>query len=165
MKILIAYAGKTGTCAECAERLKALLPDSEVFDLSVSQPDPADFDAIVLGASVRMNMINARALRFAEENLPMLEGKPLAIYLTSCDIRPEKVREYFSKSSLSMLSQKAVYADSLGGEMDLTKQKGFDRFVVKMILKSKNNPMSVPGILQERVEALANAISEATNAQ
>ena len=158
MKVLIAYAGKTGTCAACAQKLAQLVPGAEVFDLSKQQPDPAHYDVIVLGASVRIRMINRLALRFAKENQTMLDGKPLAIYLTSCDIREDSVKDYFAKSELSLLSKKAFYADSLGGLMELDKQKGFDRFIVKMISKSKDHPMTVPGIQQDRVSALAEAI-------
>lgn len=165
MKILIAYAGKTGTCEECAKKLEALLDGAEACDLNATQPDPAAYDAIVLGASVRMGMINGKALRFAKENQPMLEGKPLAIYLTSADIREESVKGYFAKSSLSMLSQKAVYANSLGGKLDMDKQKGLDRFLVRMIMKSKNHSMSVPGIQDDRIKALADAMIKAAQKQ
>lgn len=45
MKILIAYAGKSGTCARAAHELKALLPqfDVTVADLTENTPPPMGY--------------------------------------------------------------------------------------------------------------------------
>ena len=55
MKVLIAYSTHTGCCADCAEILGQALANYEVdiADLSEREPNPEDYDIIVVGSGIK----------------------------------------------------------------------------------------------------------------
>ena len=160
MRTLIVYAGKTGTTRACAEELALRVKDAVCCDLNRENPSPEGYDAVVLGGSVRMGLIHAKARAYVKRYAPVLAGKKLALFVCSCDITKKRVQEYLAQAYPAALVKQAIFADSLGGELDMNKQKGLDRLVVKMIQKSPDGGMSVPGIRQSRVEALAALLKE-----
>ena len=74
MKILIAYATKTGTTRECAERLAGHFEfhDVTLADLEQETPDLSAFDAVVIGSNVRANKIHKKVKQFLEDNAARL---------------------------------------------------------------------------------------------
>ncbi len=159
MRTLIVYAGKTGATRACAEELALKVRDAICCDLTRETPAPTGYDRVALGGSVRMGMVHAKARAYAKQYAQVLANKKLALFVCSCDLEPEHVKAYFAQAYPAELLEKAVFADSLGGEMDIEKQRGLDRFVVKMIRKSQN-AMQVPGIQSERIVRLAALLKE-----
>lgn len=49
MKILIAYAGKSGTTEKCAGLLSEKLPNATIVNLNLNSPDIGGFDAVIVG--------------------------------------------------------------------------------------------------------------------
>ena len=103
-KILIAYAGKTGTTAICAEMLKkALLPlDADLHDL-VGQGVPTEgelesYSAVVVGSCVRFGALqkSAREL-YARLEVLSKNGSDILLggYVTCC--YADRMREYVVK--------------------------------------------------------------------
>ena len=165
MKVAILYATKTGTAEKAAKRLAELFAargdEATVTNLADSRPDLAAVDAVVLGGSVRIGRWHKRAVAFARQNETTLINKPLALYACRCG--SDDVRQMLGKQIGEPLAAHAVFADGVGGEMKLESQKGFDHFVVAQILKSgKNDGMKVTGLLDERLNALADALVKAT---
>ncbi|HJB61082.1 MAG TPA: GNAT family acetyltransferase, partial [Candidatus Ruminococcus gallistercoris] len=62
--VLIAYASKTGTTAECAAQLAALLPGASLCDLTKETPEIGRFDAVIVGGCVRMGALHKAAAGF-----------------------------------------------------------------------------------------------------
>lgn len=53
----------------------------------------------------------------------------------------------------------AFYVRSFGGELDVNKLKGFDKFVAKNVMRSaQGKAMGTPKILEDRIAELANEI-------
>lgn len=54
MKVLIAYAGKTGTTQRAVKLLSEQFSNVVLRDLTVGRPNPEDYDAVIVGGSIRM---------------------------------------------------------------------------------------------------------------
>ena len=75
MKILVAYAGKSGSCRSMCELLASQLPNHTVVlsDLIAEPISPRGFDYVVLGGAVRFGKLHraARAYLAAHTKMPM----------------------------------------------------------------------------------------------
>ena len=98
MKLLIAYATKTGTTKACVEMMAEHFAyhDVTLFDLANGTPQIADFDAIIIGGPIRMNKMDARVKKFVEDNRTVLRDKLYALFL--CCGFNENAEFYFSKN-------------------------------------------------------------------
>lgn len=160
MHIAVLYATKTGTARKAAQALQAALEARgatvTLCDLAKQTPD-LSADAVALGGSIRIGMWHRKARNFAKRNEAALRAKPLALFAVRCGRDP--LRPLLEKQIGQPLCMHAVFADSLGGELELCKQHGLDRFMVRMIQKSPASAeMDTPGILPERVDACADAL-------
>ena len=155
-KILIAYAGKTGTTAICAEMLKkALLPlDADLHDL-VEQGVPTDvelesYSAVVVGSCVRFGALQKSA-RELYARLDALDKKGAEIllggYVTCC--YADRMREYVVKIP-ECVKEGELGVSCFGGEMNLDRARGFDKFFIRVvrdkILHGGDNGDGIPGV-------------------
>lgn len=81
MKILIAYAGKSGTTEKCAGLLSEKLPNATIVNLNLNSPDIGGFDAVIVGGSIRMGQLNKKAKNFMQRNLQTLKLKKAAYFI------------------------------------------------------------------------------------
>ena len=165
MKILIAYAGKTGGARSMCELLTSLLPRQEValFDIVNDKTHPVlgDFDYIVLGGAIRMARLPRAARVYLKENAEMLAEKPHTLFL--CCAFPEQFENYAKMVFPRSVLEKADECVYFGGELDLSKQRGLDKFIVRMmrnaIKESEDADAMLPGLLPEHVRMLADRLS------
>lgn len=161
MKILIAYATKSGTTRICAEKLAQLLPQHQVTlaDLSVS-PDmnPADFDFTVVGGPIRMGKLHKTAKKFIESSTFV----PSKYAFFICNGLSDGTDEYFKKNFPAPLLGSALVYTSLGGELKPDNQSRFDRFLLKMFIESnrENEDFVMPTIYTEEIGRLADKIKK-----
>ena len=140
MKTLIIYASKTGTTESCAKKLALQLRNAELFDLQSGDPD-----------------ISEAAKKYIKKNLELLKSKKLAFYVCSADT--ERSGEYFKANIPAELLTKAICSDSFGGEMDISKQKGLSKLIVKKALEeSLKKGVQPPCILPERINCFAEKL-------
>ncbi len=163
MKILIAYATKSGTTRICAEKLAQLLPqhDVTVADLSkVSDLRPADFDFTVVGGPIRMGKLHKAAKKFIESNT----FEPLRYAFFICCGLDGNTQEYFKKNFPAPLLESSLAYTSLGGELKPDRQSAFDRFLLKAFIESnrENEDFVMPTIYTEEIGRLADKIKERT---
>lgn len=160
MGILIAYASKTGTTADCAKKLKDKLQGAVTADLSKTTPDPDDYEKIVVGASVRMGKLNKKAVNFMKKNSDKLKDKTTAVFMCCCN--SDEMEGYIKRSLPDEIADKLAFYDSFGGEMDVDRQKGVDKFIVKSILKNPEASKDLKtGIREEAMERFAHRLAEA----
>ena len=157
MKTLIIYASKTGTTESCAKKLALQLRNAELFDLQSGDPDISEYDIIVIGGSIRAGMLHKAAKKYIKKNLELLKSKKLAFYVCSADT--ERSGEYFKANIPAELLTKAICSDSFGGEMDISKQKGLSKLIVKKALEeSLKKGVQPPCILPERINCFAEKL-------
>lgn len=136
MKTLIIYASKTTTTKKCANLLKEKLNDVDISNIKSLNIDINNYDLIIIGSPIRMGLIDKNIKKFLINNLDILKSKKAA-YFICCGFK-ENYLKYFEQNFPQELLDRALIYDTFGGELDLEKQKGFDKFIVKMV--SKNNP-------------------------
>jgi len=157
MKTLIVYAGKTGTTKECASILADKLNNVTIMDLVKENPNISDYDLIIIGSSIRMGMMHSAVKKFIKDNKELLKTKEVAYFI--CCAFPENAEENFKRNLPNELLEKAIVCECFGGTMDLSKQKGFDRFVVNMISKSPEGKREIK-ILDENIDRFVKKIND-----
>jgi len=157
MKTLIAYASKTGTTEKCAKKLEELVKDADLFNLESGKPDLSNYELVVIGGSIRAGMLNKAAKKYIKNNCEILKTKKVAFFVCSSDT--EKGNEYLKANIPDELLEKAICGDTFGGEMDITKQKGLFKLIVKKIIEtSEKNGTLPPHILPERIQSFADKL-------
>lgn len=161
MKILIAYASKTGTAEKAAKLLGEHFADVTLRDLTVGSPNPKDYDAIIVGGSIRMGTLHKDARRWILENWNVLKTKKFGCFICNgfIDQAPQLIEQNFSDELMNL----AVCVDSFGGELNVKKLKGMDRIMAKMVLKQINSNDSIeflPCILTDHIQSFADKFNE-----
>lgn len=132
MKILIAYATKSGTTEKCAEMLadalrmpqNITLVDANAQDI----PSPSEFDAVVLGSSVIRSKISRKIKAYIKEHGEELSAMLFGVFLC-CGI-PSEFDDY-AKEQLPRDLYVSLGVSYFGGELDPKKHKGLDKLIVK----------------------------------
>ena len=162
MKILVAYASKSGTCKLAAEQLAEQLPNHTVavVDLAETTPVVGDFDYIVLGGPIRMNKAHKALRRFLKEHGAAVAGIPHTLFL--CCAFADQFENYLESTFDPNVLDSADDAVYFGGELDVSKQRGFDkllaRFMRNAIRDSEEDEAMLPGFLPEHVRILADRL-------
>lgn len=147
------------------ELLASLLPRQEVtiFDLVNDKTPPVlgDFDHIVLGGAIRMARLPRAARAYLKENAAVLAEKPHTLFL--CCAFPEQFENYAEMVFPRNVLENADECVYFGGELDLSKQRGLDKILVRMmrnaIKESEDADAMLPGLLPEHVRLLADRLS------
>lgn len=137
MKKLIVYTSKTGTVEKCVNKLKEKIENIDIVNIEEEQVNITDYDIIIIGTPIRMSLFNKKIKCFIEKNKEELLTKKVA-YFICCGFN-ENIKQYYNQNISKELLDKAIIYTSFGGEMDINKQKGFDKFVVKMVSKKEGN--------------------------
>ena len=163
MKILIAFAGKTGCSREMCHLLATHLARHEVTvaDLCVDTPDPTGFDHVVLGGSVRMGGLPRALCLYTKKYGAALSCMPHTLFLLCAFADQfENYAEMLFPHSLLDTADEVVY---FGGELNVSRQRGFfakmlTRMMRNSILESEDDEAALPGLLPEHVRLLADRL-------
>ena len=156
MKILIVYARKTGTTEKCAEILGQNLKDTTIINLSTRQIENINkYDKIIIGSPIRIGMIHKKVKEFINKNAKILKSKKVAYFI--CCGFAENYKQYFEQNISKEILEKAITYDTFGGEMILEKQKGFDKFIVKMVSKNIAQDREIK-ILNENIDRFIDKV-------
>ena len=167
MKILIAYSSKSGTTKECAEMLAKRLASNDITlaCLEEGSPDITGFDIAIIGGYVRMGKISKNMRGYIAANANLLDATMHAFFI--CCGLPESTEYYFEKAIPKKLLDSSISNTCFGGDLRVSKQKGFDKFVARLVLNEiksnnadadRNTDMSVPAILPENISRFADEI-------
>lgn len=157
MKTLIIYASKTGTTEKCAKRINTLLKDSKMVNILNQNEDMNKYDLIIIGTPIRMGKIDKKIKKFLISNIETLKSKKVA-YFICCGFN-ENYKSYYEKNIPKYLLDCAIIYDTFGGEMDIQKQKGFDKFIAKMVSKNTDKNREIK-ILNENIERFIKALND-----
>ncbi len=163
VKLLIAYGTKTGSTREMAELLVAELArhDVTLADLAVERPDPAQFDYVVLGTAIRMNRPIRHVRRYIAKYEKALCGVPHTLFL--CCAFPDQFDHYLGVAFPRELIDTAEECVYFGGDLSLSRQRGADKVLTRMlrnsILENEDEEGCVlPTLLPEHVRTLADRL-------
>ena len=165
MKILILYASRGGATRKCAEMLKDGLSDrNEVTLCDVRSedgvPSPSAFDVCVMGSCIRFARIDKKIKGYMRSNTDILSAMPSAFFF--CCGFPSEAEDYIDTEIPKGLTL-SLGAHCFGGELKPEKQRGFDKFIVKMVRGKINSQdfeesdadhMPLPELLPEAVDRL-----------
>ena len=168
MKILIVYATHGGVAKRCAEMLGRELEehnDIRYVDARNEEiPSPVDFDAVVIGSSVRIENIDRRVKRYIKENLEALNNMPCAIYLC-CGFT--RLFDEYAETLFPRRFSPSLGFHLFGGELKPDRVKGIDKLVVffmRSSIKSQdfeesdNDHHDLPEIIPENITLLAKEL-------
>ena len=173
MKILIAYATKTGTVTKCVDRLKTELRglDVTVADLEVERPDPAGFDMVILGSSIRFGRIRPALKSYLQTYGETVKGMPHGLFLC-CGFGHEFERYAETRLGAALIDS-AFAVMSFGGLLKLEKTSLWERYFLYrvrcMIRESEIDDQEytpvLPSVLPENISRMATAVREALRHQ
>ncbi len=156
MKTLIIYASKTGTTEKCAEEINRQLKDSKMVNILNKTEDINEYDLIIVGTPIRMGMIDKKIKKFLISNIETLKSKKVT-YFICCGFN-ENWKSYYEQNIPKDLLDSAIIYDTFGGEMNIQKQKGFDKFITKMVSKNIDKNKEIK-ILNENIDKFIKALS------
>ena len=169
MKVLVLYTTHGGASKKCAEMLKEKIEDNCEVTLcdarSVPEfPAPEEYDALVIGGSVRFGRIDKRLKAYLKANIERINEKPSAFFF--CCGFPSELEDYID-TQLPKKIEFSLGIHCFGGELKPEKLKGMDKFFVKMIRshinsqdfeESDDDHIPLPELLPESVYRLADDI-------
>ncbi|MCL2573617.1 MAG: flavodoxin domain-containing protein [Defluviitaleaceae bacterium] len=134
MKTLILYASKYGATKEIANRIASKIDNAVVCDLKQGNlPSIADYGCIIVGSSLYAGSIRKEAKVFAAENANILAEKKLGLFLSGFAADEKYFATNYPQNLLDIVKAKAF----LGGIFDPQKAVGFERFIIKLVMKQK----------------------------
>lgn len=134
-KVLVAYSTRAGSTAEIAATIGQTL-SQRGFSVDVlpvkKQPNPADYQAVILGSPIRMGSWLPEMVSFIKENRSLLEKLPLALFtvhmLNSGDDEQSRSNR---QAYLNGVREWVTHAEEVYflGKMELAKLSFLDRFI------------------------------------
>lgn len=134
-KVLVAYSTRAGSTAEIAATIGQTL-SQRGFSVDVlpvkKQPNPADYQAVILGSPIRMGSWLPEMVSFIKENRSLLEKLPLALFTVHMlnggdDEQSRSNRQAY----LNGVREWVTHAEEVYflGKMELVKLSFLDRFI------------------------------------
>ena len=150
---LIVYASNHGFVSNCVDRLAARL-DGRVMSVDLkkdSNPDPGNYDNVIVGGSIHAGHIQKSVRRYLEGRSALLKTKKLGIFLC-CMEEGEKAEKEFKDSFPEDLVAHAAAVGVFGGEFDFAKMNFLEKAMVK---KAAGVTESVTKMREEEIEKFA----------
>jgi menaquinone-dependent protoporphyrinogen oxidase len=147
-RILLLYHGVYGQTRKICDRLQAELSSlghrAEVVPLPGATTDPAEFDAIVVGASIRNGKHNPVVLDFVRRNRELLASRPSGFFSVNLVARkPAKNTPQtnpYVKAFVARLPWKPALLGVFGGNLDYQRYRWSDRHIIRFIMTLTGGP-------------------------
>jgi menaquinone-dependent protoporphyrinogen oxidase len=146
--VLLLYSGVYGQTRKICERLQAKLQAlghrAEVAPLAGRGTDPAQYDAIVVGASIRNGKHNPAVMEFVRRHQALLEARPSAFFSVNLVARkPAKNTpdtNPYMKAFLAKCPWRPALVAVFAGDLDYQRYSSFDRNVIRFIMWLTKGP-------------------------
>lgn len=153
MTLLIVYATGHGFVRSCVDRLASRL-SGRVMSVDLkkdSNPDPGNYDAVIVGGSIHAGRIQKSVRRFLDDRAGLLKTKKLGLFLC-CMEEGEKAEKEFKDSYPEELIAHAAATGIFGGEFDFNKMNFLEKAMVK---KAAGVTESVTKLREDDIEKFA----------
>lgn len=171
-RILLIYSTTDGHTREICERIQAVVEQQghELTLISIDDADRvdiADFDKVVLGASIRYGKHAKRVYQFVAAKRALLETRPNAFFSVNVVARkPEKSQPATNPYLQKFLRQIAWQPNELAvfaGKIDYPRYGFWDRQVIRLIMLITKGPTDPDAVVDftdwDQVEAFGRQIS------
>jgi len=146
--ILLLYAGVYGHTKRISERMQAKLTglgeQVELAPLGSGAPDPGNYDAILIGASIRNGKHNPAVMDFITRHQALLEAKPSGFFSVNLVARkPQKntpETNPYTKAFVAKSPWQPKLLGVFGGDLDYQRYSAFDRNVIRFIMWLTKGP-------------------------
>jgi menaquinone-dependent protoporphyrinogen oxidase len=147
-KILQLYAGTYGHTHKISERIQDKLESSghlvELLPLARSRMDPGEYDAILIGASIRNGKHHPVVMEFITRYKSLLDEKPSGFFSVNLVARkPQKNTPETNPYTKAFLAKSPWQPRLLGvfaGDLDYQRYSAFDRNVIRFIMWLTKGP-------------------------
>ncbi|PPD32754.1 MAG: menaquinone-dependent protoporphyrinogen IX dehydrogenase [Methylomonas sp.] len=171
--ILIIYSSKDGQTLKICQALQSDIeqhgnPVSLVSIANAEQLDLANFDKIVIGASIHYGRHHPDILAFINRNQTVLDSKPNAFFSVNVVARkPQKSQpdtNPYLKKFLKRIAWKPKQLAVFAGKIDYPSYNRLDRTVIRLIMWLTKGPTDPNAIVEftdwDQVRSFAKIISE-----
>jgi len=167
-QILLLYSSVDGHTREICERLAGNLEADglrpTIVELTPSTPpDPADYDAIVIGASIRYGKHRPEVADFIEAQRSVLESKPSAFFSVNAVARkPGKQTPEtnpYVRKFMESISWKPELAGVFAGKIDYPRYGFLDKHMIRLIMWMTKGPTDLDGTFEFTDWAAVDAFS------
>jgi menaquinone-dependent protoporphyrinogen oxidase len=146
-RILLLYSSVYGhtrrICERIAERLAGLGAEVDMVALP-GEADPAHYDAILIGASIRNGKHNPAVLEFIARHTAELDAKPSGFFSVNLVARkPQKntpETNPYTKAFVAKSPWQPKLLGVFGGDLDYQRYTAFDRNVIRFIMWLTKGP-------------------------
>jgi menaquinone-dependent protoporphyrinogen oxidase len=139
-----AYGLSRRICERIAERLGEQGKPATVAALTDPQLDPAAFDAIVIGASIKHGKHQPTVLPFIRQHQALLAAKPSALFSVSLIARKPKRNTPQTNPYLKALIAQSPWQPALlavfAGELDYSRYGPFDKQMMRLVMWVNKGP-------------------------
>ena len=135
MKVLIAYASRSGTTEQCARMLAGQLSAQQVVLCNIEHddlPPLVDFDFIALGSPVRYGKLVPAMRSLMRSARGELLAHRAGYFI--CCAYTDSAPEYLNRRIPSELAGRATAMACFGGEIKLRQLRGLDKLAARAIL-------------------------------
>ena len=148
-RILIAYGTSEGQTARIAERIAAVIReqghDAVALDLKRATPDPAEYDAVIVGASVHRGRHQTQVGEYVRETRDALERLPTAFFSVSlaiCEptVAGRKEAEGYTEEFFRLTRWHPGKVAHFAGALLYTRYGFFTRWIMRRIARGKGSP-------------------------
>jgi len=170
--ILILYStvdGHTRTiCERIGQVIEAAGHSATLWRVEdANSVDPASYDRIVIGASIRYGKHRPSVFKFIETHLSLLESRPSAFFSVNIVARkPEKNRSEtnpYLRKFLRKIRWKPQRVDVFAGRLDYPSYRPLDRLAIRFILWMTKGPTDPNAVIEftdwARVDEFARQVA------
>jgi menaquinone-dependent protoporphyrinogen oxidase len=145
---LLLYSTNYGLSKKICERIQAGLRDkgqqADVLPLVGSGVDPASFDAIVIGASIKHGKHHPSVLEFIRRHKALLDAKPAALFSVNLVARKPAKNTPQTNPYLRRLLAKSPWKPKLlgvfAGELDYSRYGPVDKHMMRFVMWINKGP-------------------------
>lgn len=146
--ILLLYSGVYGHTRRICDRIQSKLTDLgqqvELVQLPALAVDPAGYDAVLIGASIRNGKHNPAVMEFINRHQAVLDEKPNGFFSVNLVARkPHKntpETNPYTKAFVAKSPWQPKLLGVFGGDLDYQRYTAFDRNVIRFIMWLTKGP-------------------------
>jgi menaquinone-dependent protoporphyrinogen oxidase len=170
---LILYSTTDGHTREICSRLQQQLESrgDRVTLLDIEEAaglDPAAYDKIVIGASIRYGKHSRKIAAFIRRHFHVLEQKPSAFFSVNLVARKAEKNQPatnpYLKRFLKQIPWKPKHLAVFAGKLDYPSYSAWDRLIIRLIMRVTGGPTDPSAVVEftdwERVEAFGRLLAD-----